>query len=48
MGDDFEQVIGNIEDMVEKALNAQQERKRMEDLSVPVASLIFENKPVCT
>lgn len=34
--------------MVEKALRAQQERKRKEELSVAVASPMFENKPVCT
>jgi hypothetical protein len=32
--------------MVEKALELENVRKRMEDLSVPVAQLTFENKPV--
>jgi hypothetical protein len=34
--------------MVENALNAEKERKRMEDLSVPVASLTLEKNPVGT
>jgi hypothetical protein len=47
-GDDYELAISNLEDMVEGALNAVQERKRMEDLSVPLASLALEKKPICT
>ncbi|RDW91132.1 hypothetical protein BP5796_02297 [Coleophoma crateriformis] len=41
-GDDFELVIGNIRKMVQNALNAELERKRMDDLSVPVASLTLK------
>jgi len=45
-GDDFEQVIGNLEDMAEGALKNLAVRKRMEDLSIPLASLKLEQNPV--
>ncbi|RDW58022.1 hypothetical protein BP6252_13433 [Coleophoma cylindrospora] len=41
-GDDFEIVIGGIRKMVQNALSAERERKRMDDLSVPVASLTLK------
>lgn len=44
-GDDYEQVIGNLLHLVKGALKAVEERARLMDLSVPLASLELKSPP---
>ena len=43
-GPDYKQVVGNLQALIEGALNAAEGRERLHDLSLPMASFSL-NKP---
>lgn len=44
---DYRQVIGNLRGLVEGAIKAVEDRKRLQDLSVPLASLSLAKQCTC-
>lgn len=47
-GDDYEQVVGNLQGLIDGAVRAIEERKYKRDLSMPLACLELEKSSVCT